>query len=89
MQMGGWVAFFYILPSAIQMGCVNCSVFEVQNNIRKLVFCRGVSYSPKLASLWKHLFFCIILHKHQLTLMRLVHAMQSNGPLRRVRFCTI
>ena len=66
------------------MACVNCSVFEVQNNIRNLVFHKCVSYSPKLISLWKHLFLCIILHKHQLTLMRLIHAMRSNGPLPQV-----
>jgi hypothetical protein len=71
------------------MACVNCFVSEVQNNIRKLVFCRGVSYSSRLTSLWKHWFFSIILLKHQLTLMRLVHAMRSNGPLPQVSICLL
>ena len=66
------------------MARINCSVCEVRNNIRKLVFHRGVSYSSRLTSLWKHWLSSIILHKHQLTLTRLVHAMRSNGPLPQV-----
>ena len=87
MQMGGWVAFFMstYFQVLFKWDVVNCSVFDVQNNIRKLVFCKGVSYSPKLTSLWKHWFFRIIFHKHQFTLMRLVHAMRSNGPLPQVK----
>ena len=85
MEMGGWLSgtILYFFPSAIQMACINFFL-EVQNNLRKLVFCRGVSYSPKLTSLWKHQFLWINSHKHQSTLMRLVHAMRSNGPLPQV-----
>jgi hypothetical protein len=42
-----------LVPSAIQLACVNSPVFRVENNIGKLVFWRDVSYSPKLTSLWK------------------------------------
>jgi hypothetical protein len=62
----------YLVPSAIQLACVNSPVFRVENNIGKLVFWRDVSYSQKLTSLWK------------LNLMRLIHAMHSNGPLPQV-----
>ena len=41
----------YLLPSAIQLTCVNTPIFKVENNIEKLVFWRDVSYSPKLTSL--------------------------------------
>ena len=42
-----------LVPSAIQLGCVNSPVFKVENHIGKLVSWRDVSYSPKLTSLWK------------------------------------
>ena len=53
MEIGGWVGgnILYLLPSAIQLACVNTPVFKVENNIEKLVFWRDVSYSPKLTSL--------------------------------------
>src|SRR6202042_1273045 len=70
-----------LFPSAIQLACVNSPVCKVENTIRKLLFCRNLSYSPKLTSLWKHQFLCIIFHRNQLNLMELVHAMHSNGPL--------
>jgi hypothetical protein len=40
MEMGGWVGgtILYFLSSAIQLACVNCPVFKVENNIGKLVF---------------------------------------------------
>jgi hypothetical protein len=48
MGMGGWVygTILYFIPSAIQLACVNCPVFKVENNIGKHVFWRDVSYSP-------------------------------------------
>ena len=42
-----------LVPSAIQLACVNSPVCRVENNIGKLVYWRDVSYSPKLTSLWK------------------------------------
>ena len=45
------------------------------------MFWRDVSYSPKLTTLWKNVVICVILDKNQLDLMRLIHAMRSNGPL--------
>ena len=81
--MGGIILI--LVPSAIQLGCVNSPVFRVENNIGKLVFWRDVSYSPKLTSLWNiYICLCVILDKNQLNLMRLVHAMRSNGPLPQV-----
>ena len=46
MEMGGWGAgtVLYFLPSAIQLACVNCPIFTVENNMGKLVFWRDVSY---------------------------------------------
>jgi hypothetical protein len=41
--LGGWVVgtILYFLPSAIQLACVNCPIFEVKNNIgKKIVFWR-------------------------------------------------
>jgi hypothetical protein len=50
-----------LVPSAIQLGCVNSPVFRVENNIRKLVFWRDVSYSPKLTSLWNiYIYVCVL-----------------------------
>ena len=51
----GWVGgiILNLVPSAIQLACVNSPVFKVENNIGKLVFWRDVSYSPKLTSMWK------------------------------------
>jgi hypothetical protein len=48
MEMGGWVGgtILHFLPSVIQLACVNCPVFTIENNIGKLVFWRDVSYSP-------------------------------------------
>ena len=55
MEVGGWVGgiILNLVPSAIQLTCVNSPVSRVENNIGKLVFWRDVSYSPKLTSLWK------------------------------------
>ena len=44
-----------LVPSAIQLGCVNSPVFRVENHIGKLVFWGDVSYSPVLTSLWIYL----------------------------------
>ena len=49
----GWWHYLNLVPSAIQLACVNSPVFRVANNIAKLVFWRNVSYSPKLTCLWK------------------------------------
>ena len=83
--MGVWVRgiILNLVPSVIQLGCVNCPVFRVENHIGKLVFWRDVSYSSKLTSLW-NIYMWVILDKKQLNLMRLVHAMRSNGPLPQV-----
>jgi HD-like signal output (HDOD) protein len=79
MEMGGCVGgtILYLVLSAIQLACVNSPVFRVENNIGKLVFWRDVSYFPKLTSLWQK---SIYSHYFILNLMRLVHAMRSNGP---------
>ena len=88
MELGGWMGstILYLVLCAIQLTCVNSSVFRVENNIGKLVFWRGVSNSPKLTSLLEKKQFCVISDKNQLNLMRLVHAMHSNGPLPQVDF---
>ena len=60
---------------------------RVENNIGKLVFWWDLSYSPKRTSQWKKKkkqFIQIMLDKNQLNLMRLLHAMCSNGPLPQV-----
>jgi hypothetical protein len=67
----------YLLPSAIQLAYVNSPVCKVENNIRKLVLCKDVSYSPKPTFLWKHQFLCIIFQRNQLNLMGLVRHTQQ------------
>ena len=49
----GWVGgiILNLVPSAIQLGCVNSPIFRVENHIGKLAFRKDVSYSPKLTSL--------------------------------------
>jgi hypothetical protein len=59
--MGGWLGgiILNLVPSDIQLGCVNSPVCRVENHIGKLVFSRDVSYSPKLTSLWKiYIYIC-------------------------------
>ena len=84
--MGGII--LDLVPSGNQLGCVNSPVCRVENYIGKLVFWRDVSYSPKLTSLWNICIY-VILDKNQLNLMRLVHAMRSNGPLPQVTYSSL